>query len=123
MYRATNHAILLGESGGIVPPGELLPEGALSEQQIQQLVKSGLLAEEKAAPTAPKNPSGEVAGGGHSKDIAEIARSPWRLDPAGLRGKGLPALLVMIRERDEKHPLPETEEEAVAILSQDWKAE
>jgi len=47
----------------------------------------------------------------------------WNLDPAQLSDPSIISftqLLVLIRERDPKLPLPETREEAIKILSRDF---
>lgn len=110
-YRATTTSILL-PSGDLAMPGCLVPDGALSDAQIARLVSMGTLAPAEAAPTAPEAPA-EV----------EEARPPsvWTCDPVVIGRKSLKALQVMIRERDDTHPMPETVEECIAILSQDWR--
>lgn len=55
-------------------------------------------------------------------DGAGAAVSPWVIDPSTLAGKGLEELGTMIAERDAGRPTPTTVEEAVAVLTQDWRA-
>lgn len=113
-YRASSMSILL-PSGDLVQPGCEVPDGALSEKQIATLLKEGsLIPEEKAAPTAPAVPAEENKG---------RPPSAWALDPSSLTKRKLKELQVMIRERDEKQALPETVEECVALLSQDFEAQ
>lgn len=50
-----------------------------------------------------------------------MQQSPWILDPSLLQDKDLPALQVMIRERDGAYnPLPGTVAEAIGVLSRDF---
>ena len=55
-------------------------------------------------------------------DGAGAAVSPWVIDPSTLAGKGLEELGTMIAERDAGRPTPTTVEEAVAALTQNWRA-
>jgi len=53
----------------------------------------------------------------------QTAVTRWNLDPAQLSDPSIISftqLLVLIRERDPKLPLPETREEAIKILSRDF---
>lgn len=45
----------------------------------------------------------------------------WGMDPSKLKGLTLQELHILLVERDYRAPLPETEDEAIRILSREWR--
>lgn len=45
----------------------------------------------------------------------------WGLDPSKLKGLTLQELQILLVERGYRAPLPETEDEAIQILSREWR--
>lgn len=87
-----------------VKNGFIMRFGGEDEAEIEPMVKvthDGVV--EKAPPPPPR------------------AVGLWNVDPKKLRGKKLDALNVMIAEKDEAHPLAESVEDAIAILSADFQ--
>jgi len=47
----------------------------------------------------------------------------WGLDPSKLEGKTLQELHILLVERNYRAPLPGTVEEAIQILSREWRGQ
>lgn len=45
----------------------------------------------------------------------------WGLDPSKLKGLTLQELQILLVERGYRAPLPETEDDAIQILSKEWR--
>ncbi len=54
------------------------------------------------------------------KEPTVLWTSKWNLDPEALKGKHIDVLNILVHERDSSLPEYETEEEAIAKLSQDF---
>jgi len=126
---------ILCPKGKLFVGGEVIPSGVLSSKQIQQHMKNGFLDVIKGsvATLSVEEIEAELGGDGLPPGVeaatsmgengkpVKIA-SKWNLDPDGLRGMSLDQLNVMIMERDDSIGLLDTEEEAIALLSEDYEA-
>lgn len=121
-YRVRKGTVTFKES--LYKQGDVIDDDHLPDpQRVQHLCKVGILCseEEEALPT--DTITSNYGGVEQTKEApARHTDKRWALDPDGLRGKPLEELNVMIKERDDSLPLMETEAEAIAFLSKNYKA-
>lgn len=113
------------KSEGVAARAEtIIEKWGLPQAEIDRLMRDGILenaekeiiVEGQEPAPAPEVAKQEQSGSGYQVEL----NSKWKLDPASLADKDLDSLNLMIAERDESLEGFETEEEAIAWLSQDF---
>lgn len=103
--------------GSEIQPGEL-PPGVVDPGPLSSSDKA------RVTTTGRQEPSVQIQTSPSPRRVeAKSDPSPWTIDPASLKNKDLDQLNAMVQERDSEVPAFETEQEALAHLTQDFKAE
>lgn len=143
-YKVAPRCNVILKDRTILRPGQIVPDGAIPKKALEEHVRNGFLlpsdkeADSGRVPGVSTNPPVSsrdgvedqiVSGQGSdpespritSRPTAGADKSQWTLDPDTLKDKSLDDLNVMVLERDSSVEPFETEEEAIAYLSQDYE--
>lgn len=130
VFSVVKGVIKLPNGKGQLVKGQIVPEGAIAEDELMRLERYGIVKRDTI--TAPREPSRE--GQGPKVKTTEAAppapknpvpvKRKWNRDPSSLEGLSLDELLIAVNEIDPTFDLSTLDEAgARSLLSSDFRPE
>lgn len=110
---AAGRSVMTPNGTHLLPDTEIIDAHGISKQALEDHLKNGFVYSPGSDAVVPSTPV---------VPLPNTSAGKWDMNPAQLQGKTIEQLNLLVLERDSTQKPFETAEEAIAHLSQDFKA-